>query len=204
MKYDLYAFDFDLTIADTLEASIINYKDALSEVGLSFDEKNIFTELGKSLDQTFKELNEMTGSSEASQRCEQAFYRSVEKNFHIVKLYDEVENAIVRLKNNGKKVAVITNRRRDAVDMVLKRYPSLKGLIDYFSTSDVSDKLKPLPDPIFAALEALGVKKEETLFIGDAKNDEICADSAGVDFIYMDRYGLIESEKKITSLNELF
>ena len=49
MKYKLYAFDFDLTLADTLEVSVISYKRAYSSIGLGFDEENIFSELGKSI-----------------------------------------------------------------------------------------------------------------------------------------------------------
>ena len=204
MKYSLYAFDFDLTLADTVGVSVINYIAAYSAIGISFDEKTIFTELGKSIEQCTADIRALVDSEEKLLDFEREFYRSVDETFSMVSLYDDVEKNLKRIKDSGAKIALVTNRKRSAIDIVLTKYPSICSLIDFFSTSDLTDRLKPLPDPLYLAIDHCGVKKEETLFIGDAKNDELCALSAGVDFIYMDRNGLVGKSNKVNSLDEIF
>ena len=203
MKYDLYAFDFDLTLADTLEVSLQNYAEAYSAIGLCFDENDIFSELGKSIERCAEDIRSLVDSEDKLSDFENAFYRSVDENFFKVTLYGDVVKNLKRIKKAGAKIALITNRKRSAIDDSLKKYPSISPLIDFFSTSDLTDRLKPLPDPLFLALDALKIGARSAIYIGDAKNDELCAIAAGVDFVYVDRNGRVCGDNKIFSLDEL-
>ncbi|WP_255195748.1 HAD family hydrolase [Halorarius litoreus] len=45
---------------------------------------------------------------------------------------------------------------------------------------------KPDPEPLLAALEALGVPPANAVFVGDSDSDEVCATNAGVAFCYVE------------------
>ena len=50
---------------------------------------------------------------------------------------------------------------------------------------DSASTYKPDPEPLFAALSALGVPPERAVFVGDAERDERTAERAGVAFVWV-------------------
>jgi phosphoglycolate phosphatase len=61
----------------------------------------------------------------------------------------------------------------------------LHGLDGHVGTvvgRDSVETVKPDPEPLLAAVEALGATPERTLFIGDSDTDEIAAQRAGTEF----------------------
>ena len=70
-------------------------------------------------------------------------------------------------------------------------------------------KFKPHPDPILKALEMIKYDGDlsKVAYIGDAMNDALCANAAGVDAILLDRIDEYDDSDKylrIHSLMELF
>ena len=65
------------------------------------------------------------------------------------------------------------------------------GLADSFEVvigRDSVGSMKPDPEPLLAALDALEVEPSAGLFVGDSASDEQTADRAGVDFEYVDEH----------------
>ena len=62
-------------------------------------------------------------------------------------------------------------------------------VFDIYVGNQESDEFKPSPKPILEALKALKYtgKKEKVVYIGDAINDTISANNAGVEAILVDR-----------------
>jgi len=61
----------------------------------------------------------------------------------------------------------------------LEKY-KLKECFGAIVTADDTDKHKPDPEPVHIALEKLGSKAEESILIGDARFDVLCARNAGI------------------------
>jgi phosphoglycolate phosphatase len=57
------------------------------------------------------------------------------------------------------------------------------GLVDSIECRNSKTKAKPDPSSYLKLVEALGVEKDETIFVGDHPIDAQCAANAGVPFI---------------------
>jgi len=90
--------------------------------------------------------------------------------------YAGVPEALQRLHDAGLKVGIVTRNCRECVDQLLARHPLAH---DVRLTRDDVEIVKPHPAHLLAALDALGVKPEETLMVGDHRSDIECALAAG-------------------------
>ncbi|WP_395071116.1 phosphoglycolate phosphatase [Paraburkholderia silvatlantica] len=94
-------------------------------------------------------------------------------------LYPDVEAGLAALRDQGIKLACVTNKpHRFAVEL-LQQY----GLAQYFEVvlgGDSLAKKKPDPLPMLTACERLGVKPAAAVAIGDSENDAIAGRAAGM------------------------
>lgn len=75
-----------------------------------------------------------------------------------------------KLRENSIKTCLVTNSGRRAVQFSLEQFklaPLLKSVI---TREDVLN-MKPMPEGILMGLEALGVEKDEAIFVGDSVED---------------------------------
>jgi pyrophosphatase PpaX len=84
----------------------------------------------------------------------------------------------------GKRMAIVTSRRRDTLDLYLKTTGVLH-FFEAFVTPETTLTHKPGPEPALAALALLGAQKDRALFVGDAEFDMECATRAGVDSAFV-------------------
>ena len=200
MKYKLYAFDFDLTLADTIEVSYDIYGITFASVGVKFDKKDVFHHLTRDLTVTFSEIDDGTHDYN---KFLQFFIETEVAYFDKVRLYPDVLPTIKRLKENGAKIALITNRNLETVARAMEKYGKISDFFDYTVTGDITTHFKPHPEPVLHCLEMAGVDKKDMVYIGDAVNDCKSATAAGVDFIYVNRHGQIEEPNAIKTFDEL-
>lgn len=71
-----------------------------------------------------------------------------------------------------------------ACEIALERH-DLAGAIDAVVGRDSVPEKKPDPEPLLAAVEALGAEPERTLFVGNSPRDGVTAEAAGTDFEYV-------------------
>ncbi len=88
------------------------------------------------------------------------------------------------LKTSGKKLAVVTSRKRETAEIYLK-YIGIYGFFDAIVTPELTQKHKPSPQPALKALEMLSAFPEESVFIGDSFYDIECGSNAGMDTIFV-------------------
>ena len=199
MKYKLYAFDFDLTLADTLAVSEKTYMAAFSAIGKTFD-GDVFHHLARDRKASFAETDD--GKNDYGVFLS-TFEQTAESLFHEVALYPDVLDYVKKLKSSGVSTALITNRNRRSVDKALLKYLPAEELFDHIITGDVTENFKPHPEPILKCLSVSGVEKKDFVYIGDAENDMLSATRAGVDFIYVDRYGKLNKPNSVKTLFEI-
>ncbi|POR45429.1 phosphoglycolate phosphatase [Paraburkholderia eburnea] len=94
-------------------------------------------------------------------------------------LYPDVETGLAALRDQGIRLACVTNKpHRFAVEL-LQQY----GLSRYFEVvlgGDSLPKKKPDPLPMLTACERLGVKPQAAVAIGDSENDALAGRAAGM------------------------
>ncbi len=86
------------------------------------------------------------------------------------------------LRSKGVKIGILTRGCREYASHALAR-AGLLELVDEVECRNSHSKPKPDPESYLRLVRALGVRKEETLFVGDHPIDAQCALNAGVGFI---------------------
>lgn len=105
---------------------------------------------------------------------------------HNEPLHDELEafweviEVLPRLRGEGRRLGIVTAKRRATVELAFRRLPELESSFDVVITSDDTERHKPAPDPILAALVRLGVAPAEAAYVGDSPFDIRAARAAGV------------------------
>lgn len=92
------------------------------------------------------------------------------------------EEALLAIKASGVKTAIFTNKPHG---VALKTNENYFGQFGFDCILGQTDELplKPAPDGVYKILNELGVKAEDTLFVGDGETDVQTARNAGLDCI---------------------
>lgn len=112
-------------------------------------------------------------------------------------VYDGMKDLIQKLKADGYLLAVVSNKPQDGTDEVIKTFFG-NGIFDYVFGQRDGVKTKPDKEPVEITLNALGVKKDEAVYVGDSEVDVLTARNSGVDGItvlwgYRDKELLLEN-----------
>lgn len=103
------------------------------------------------------------------------------------------------LKNNGKKLAILTSRAFHEVEHLLDENHRMNRLIEKFYHSGNSKFLKPDPRVFDEILGDFGVAPQEAVYVGDSLSDGISAKGANLYFIASLESGL-RSKKDFDSI----
>jgi pyrophosphatase PpaX len=104
---------------------------------------------------------------------------------HNEPLHDQLEafagvaELLLRLKDEGRKLGIVSAKRRSTVELAFARVP-VGHLFDVVVGGDETDLQKPNPEPLLLALERLGESANRTAYVGDSPYDMQAARSAGV------------------------
>ena len=169
-------FDLDGTLLDTNELIIQSFQHTYQRhLSKQVDREEIIKSFGEILKVTLdREFGEASGEAIETYRNFQV------GNFEkFIAIHSGVKEGVKELHRKGYKLGVVTSRLNDSAIRGLEYF----GLMDYFDSiigADDTDLHKPDPTPAFMALEELGGKPEETLFVGDSPFDILCGKNAGI------------------------
>jgi pyrophosphatase PpaX len=90
-----------------------------------------------------------------------------------------MEDALERLHAEGRRLAVVTAKRRSTVELAFAHVP-LGHLFEVIVGGDETERHKPDPEPLLLAAERLGARPEEAVYIGDSPFDVRAAKAAGM------------------------
>src|SRR5262245_34789942 len=93
--------------------------------------------------------------------------------------FDEVLALIPTLREQGRKLGIVTAKRHRTVALSAERFPELQTF-DVVIAYDDTERHKPDPDPVLAALERLDAEPADAAYIGDSPFDVRAAKAAGV------------------------
>ena len=108
------------------------------------------------------------------------------------KLYDGMAEVLSKLKKNGCKIAILTNKTQCQTDSIYDRY--IKEY-NFDKVVGLRDGILPKPDPteIIKLMKEFGTEREQTYFIGDGDTDVLAGINAGVKLITV-TYGYRDKE----------
>jgi phosphoglycolate phosphatase len=99
-----------------------------------------------------------------------------------------------KLKNDGKHLAILTNRSFHEVKHLLDESHHLNEWIEKIYHTSNSEYLKPDPRAFDQIIEDFNVKRHEAIYIGDSIGDAISAKGADIHFIALLESGLRTKE----------
>lgn len=93
-------------------------------------------------------------------------------------VFPDAVDVLRRLRSGGVRLCVVTNSGKAAASLSLKK----SGLLEFFEfvlTRDDTATMKPRPEGLLKAIERLGLRPDETYYIGDSRYDIMAARQAG-------------------------
>jgi pyrophosphatase PpaX len=90
-----------------------------------------------------------------------------------------MEGVLEWLRADGRRLGVVTAKRRATVELAFE-HVRLAHMFDAIVGGDETDRHKPDPAPLLLGAERLGVRPEDTVYVGDSPFDVRAAKAAGM------------------------
>lgn len=204
---ETYLFDFDGTLVDSHDSLVEVFHGAYASVGVDVPEGYVLRLMRIPLIQGYEELGAPM-TDEAMKVFEKNIRALLDAEFvlKLTKNYQDVLPALIKLKNKGKQLGIVTSNNVKHVKDVLRFLNIDEKMFDVIIGNDDTEKHKPNPEPIYKAMELLHLTdKSKICYVGDALDDKKAALNAGVTAVLLDRADqyLDEDGIVIASLSEL-
>jgi pyrophosphatase PpaX len=118
--------------------------------------------------------------------------------------FDELVAVLPALKAEGRKLGIVTAKRRMTVALALDRFPALASEFDVVVAHEDTERHKPDPDPVLLAVEKLGGTPSEAVYVGDSPFDIGAAKAAGVYAIAVGWGGIHPDERLLAEEPDAF
>lgn len=169
-------FDFDGTLINTHDLIIEGFNQlSLKYRGHAFSVEEHIKILGKPLDFQIRLICPFDFDNALVQFKK---WYAMNHDLH-ARGYEDVEDTLKLLKEEGYKLGIVTNNSREGMQSGL----NLLGLEHYFDviiTRDDVTACKPSPEGILKALDRLEMSVNECIYVGDSLADIHAARAAGV------------------------
>lgn len=175
-------FDFDGTLMDTLPGIAHFCNTALASLGeepIEIEKFKYFVGNGRTIliERTLSHRNALTDENlkKAIEIYDAEYGRDI--LFGTV-VYDGIMELLQKLKNDGCKLGILTNKPHDVAVMIIKKV--FGDMFDgyYGQLDDVP--IKPAPDGALRLAEDFGFSPEECAFVGDTIVDVTTGNNAGM------------------------
>ena len=204
-RYDLYLFDFDGTLVDSLKSLIDVFVLSFRAIGVEIDEKNVQRYMRIPLEETYAEVNAPWDKTDEFEKAIRFYLNDLEV-LKKTEIYPETIYFLKALRDMGKKFGIVTSNNEKHVLDVLELFGIPSEWFCIFVDSDKVRETKPSPKPLLYALEELGYldKKEQVVYVGDGMNDMVSANRSGIDAILIDRLEEYSDSEAYQRVHDLF
>ncbi len=182
-RYDTIIWDMDGTLLETLE-------DLNDSVNFALKAKKYETKslehTRKSVGNGIRKLMELSVPDGEKNPCFEEIFGIFREHYkenclNKTKPYDGICNLLTRLKNEGYKMAVVSNKVDSAVKELAENF--FGGSLNIAIGEHAGVNKKPSPDMVNEAIEKLCAEKKKTVYIGDSEVDVKTAENSGLDII---------------------
>ena len=175
-RFPVILFDLDGTVVDSGAIILASMRHATREVlGQEFRDDELLDSVGGP---GLEAQMAVFGPDQVDELVR--VYRA-----HNEPLHDELaacvgmEDVLVRLRDEGRRLAVVTAKRRATVELAFARIP-LGHLFEIVVGGDETERHKPDPEPLLVAAGRLGVDVTQCAYVGDSPFDVRAARAAGM------------------------
>ncbi len=186
----LLIFDLDGTLIDSSGDLALSVNHTLKTLNLpTYDIETIHHWVGNGAETLVKRA--LSGSITIDTSLEESYWKNALKillDFYSKNLtvetvtYPNVITTLKTLKEQGYKLAIVTNKPFLFVEPILKEF-GLNDLFEVILGGDSLDEKKPNPLPLLYVCQKLDISPSKSVMIGDSKNDILAGKSANIDSI---------------------
>jgi len=176
-KYDTFLFDWDGTLTHTIPQWVSATRQVLGKHGHAPSDAYIAQHIAPNLTPGLKKY-----TSDVDAMIDEIVATEQIQNLHLSPMHFEAERTIERLMGENKKVAIVSTNFRRKIDMAIEHHQLFRSIGDKLVIVAFEDVInrKPHPEPIYTALERLGVSTAGALMVGDSYTDVGAAKSANI------------------------
>lgn len=202
--YDLYLFDFDGTLVDSIKSLIDVFVLSFRDIKIELNPNNVLQYTRQPLEETYYSVG---GKDEDIEYFVSRIkhYLDDEDVLKKTEIYDETIPFLKAMKEKGHRLGIVTSNNERHVVEVLKLFDIPVETFEVIVDSDKEPETKPSPKPVEYALRELSVTdKSSVVYVGDALNDMLSAKGAGIDAILIDRVDAFRQEDHFIKIKSLF
>ena len=177
MRFPVVLFDLDGTVIDSGPMIVSSMKHAARTVlGREIPEEVLSAAVGgpglvaqmEALDPGL--VNELVEA-----------YRAHNEPLHDeLEAFWEIVEVLPRLRAEGRRLGIVTAKRRATVRLAFDRLPGLEGNFEVVVTAEDTQRHKPDPAPLLHAASKLGAPPSDCAYVGDSPFDVRAAKAAGM------------------------
>lgn len=196
--YAVYIFDWDGTLADTLQVWLDVIQRNLEKLNIELPPKALIAGLGN-----WKDMIPFGFPTERLQEFATASRAEAKRELSKAPLFGGARETIELLKSKGKKLALVSASHKNTLPAVLAVHKLQNDFDVIIYGSDVKQH-KPDPESVLLALERLGSPDKDTVvMLGDSYRDMGAARNAGIDRIlyHPPSHHLIHDTEQLRSFN---
>jgi pyrophosphatase PpaX len=205
VRYPVVLFDFDGTVVDSGAIILASMRHATETVlARRYSEQELMANVGgPGLEAQMEAF--------APDRVEELVrvYREHNEALHDeLEAFDGIEHVLTTLKDEGRRLGLVTAKRRGTVDLAFARLP-IEHFFDVVVAGDETQLHKPDPAPLLLALRRLEANAKDAAYVGDSPYDMQAARAAGMHAIGVtwgrihDREALADADVVVETAEEL-
>jgi phosphoglycolate phosphatase len=176
-------FDFDYTLADSSEAIIDCFNTSLTAMGLAAADPDVIrSTIGLSLEESLAQVVGERFRSRSAEFRSHWRLRSDRIMVELTRLLPGAEETVRTLVSQGFDLAVVSTKYRCRIEETFEKSRLRESFRTVVGGDDVN-RHKPHPEGLLLALNRLGVRAADALFVGDSAADAEAAGRAGVPFV---------------------
>jgi pyrophosphatase PpaX len=176
VRYPTVLFDLDGTVIDSGAIILASMRHATREVlGRDYGDEELMAAVGG----PGLEAQMRVFDADRVQELVRVYREHNEPLHDRLACCAGMDDLLVRLKEDGRRLGIVTAKRRATVDLAFSYVP-LGHLFDAVVGGDETERQKPDPEPLLLAADRLGAQPAECAYVGDSPFDVRAAKGAGM------------------------
>lgn len=192
-----YIFDIDGTLINTIDMYMPAMIEILEKHGFHTDPADVEQKKHDLFGITGMDALKLAGVTDEKLRrqMQQEWFKLAYQREDRIQVFDGIPETLTQLsKRPDVQLAIATSKLRDEYDHHFANLFAFAKLFNVVITSNDTDRHKPDPEPVLAALSQMHAAPETAVYVGDTVNDEKAAHAAEVKFAAA-LYGAANPEK---------